>query len=181
MSKTDFSKPVWRTVSVAGPRIVIDPAEGPDDMDEVRILFREYADFLDFSLCFQDFERELADLPGDYAPPAGRLWLARAEGDDIVVGCVGLRPYGRDKCEMKRLYIRPGVRGRGLGRRLAELTVTAAEEIGYRVMRLDTVPKLETAIALYRDMGFVEVEEPTPDGAPDGLLVFEKTLRPAAA
>ena len=162
-----------------GPVITIDPAEGPDDMAEIRTLFLEYADFLDFSLCFQDFEQELADLPGFYAPPAGRLWLARVDG--AVAGCVGLRPYGDGKCEMKRLYLRPPARGLGLGRRLAELTVTVAEEIGYPIMRLDTVPKLATAIALYRDMGFVEVVEPEPEGAPDGLLVFEKTLRSAAA
>ena len=160
-----------------GPVISIDPAAGPEDMAEIRILFREYADFLDFDLCFQDFDRELAELPGAYAPPSGRLWLARVDG--AIVGCVGLRPYPDGKCEMKRLYLRPPARGLGLGRRLAELTVTAAEGIGYPVMRLDTVPKLETAIALYREMGFVEVPEPQPDGAPDGLLVFEKTLRPA--
>ncbi|NNG05321.1 MAG: GNAT family N-acetyltransferase [Inquilinus sp.] len=143
-------------------------------MAEIGTLFREYADFLDFSLCFQDFERELAELPGFYAPPAGRLWLARVDG--AVAGCVGLRPYGASKCEMKRLYLRPGYRGLGLGRRLAELTVAAAEEIGYPIMRLDTVPKLATAIALYRDMGFVTVSEPEPEGAPGGLLVFEKRL-----
>lgn len=160
--------------AAAEPKIAIDPAEGPKDLAEIRTLFREYADFLDFSLCFQDFERELAELPGFYGPPAGRLWLARVDG--AVVGCVGLRPYGDDKCEMKRLYLRPGVRGHGLGRRLAELTVVAADEIGYRIMRLDTVPKLVTAIALYRDMGFVAVSEPEPEGAPDGLLVFEKQL-----
>lgn len=161
----------------AEPTIAIGPAEGPEDLAEIRTLFREYADFLDFSLCFQDFERELAELPGFYAPPAGRLWLARVNG--AVVGCVGLRPYGEGKCEMKRLYLRPQARGLGLGRRLAELTVTAAEEIGYPVMRLDTVPKLATAIALYRDMGFVEVSEPEPEGAPSGLLVFEKQLTAA--
>ncbi len=159
------------------PVVSIDPAVGPEDMAEIRTLFLEYAAFLDFSLCFQDFDQELADLPGDYAPPAGRLWLARVDG--AVVGCVGLRPYKDGKCEMKRLYLRPGARGLGLGRRLAALTVTAAEEIGYPIMRLDTVPKLKTAIALYRDMGFAEVVEPQPQGAPDGLLVFEKTLRPA--
>ncbi len=165
------------TAAPAEPNIAIDPAERPEDLAEIRTLFREYADFLDFSLCFQDFERELAELPGFYAPPAGRLWLARVGG--AVVGCVGLRPYGAGRCEMKRLYLRQEARGLGLGRRLAELTVTAAEEIGYPIMRLDTVPKLATAIALYRDMGFVEVTEPEPEGAPDGLLVFEKQLAAA--
>ncbi len=158
------------------PVIAIDPAAGPEDMAMVRTLFLDYADFLGFSLCFQDFDRELADLPGEYAPPAGQLWLARLDG--AAVGCVGLRPYLAGKCEMKRLYLRPEARGLGLGRRLAELTVAAAQAIGYPIMRLDTVPKLRTAIALYRDMGFVEVSEPQPDGAPDGLLVFEKTLGP---
>lgn len=160
-----------------GPTIAIEPATGPDDMAEIRALFLEYADFLGFPLCFQGFDRELAELPGCYAPPAGGLWLARIDG--AVVGCVGLRPYADGKCEMKRLYLRPQARGLGLGRRLADLCAAAARDIGYPVMRLDTVPKLETAIALYRDMGFVEVSEPQPDGAPDGLLVFEKTLRPA--
>lgn len=158
----------------ADPAIGIDAADGPEDMAEIRTLFLEYAEFLGFPLCFQGFDRELADLPGCYAPPAGRLWLARADG--AVVGCIGLRPYDGDRCEMKRLYLRPGARGFGLGRRLAELSVVAAQEIGYRTMRLDTVPKLEAAIALYRDMGFLEVSEPQPEGAPDGLLVFEKRL-----
>lgn len=159
--------------------VAISAAEGAKDMAEIRTLFLEYADFLGFPLCFQGFDRELAELPGCYAPPGGRLWLARVDG--AVAGCVGLRPYDGGKCEMKRLYLRPVARGFGLGRRLAELTVAAAEEIGYPVMRLDTVPKLATAIALYRDMGFVEVVEPEPEGAPDGLLVFEKTLHPVPA
>ena len=162
----------------AGQAVTLSAADGSDDLEHIRTLFLEYADFLGFPLCFQDFDRELAELPGCYAPPAGRLWLARVDG--AVVGCVGLRPYGDGKCEMKRLYLRDGFRGLGLGRRLAELTVAAAAEIGYPVMRLDTVPKLTTAIALYRDMGFVEVSEPEPDGAPDGLLVFEKRLTAAA-
>ena len=162
-----------------GPVVTIDLAAGPDDMAEIRTLFLEYAAFLDFPLCFQDFDSELEALPGFYAPPRGRLWLARVNGE--IVGCVGLRPYLDGKCEMKRLYLRRQARGLGLGRRLAELCVSAAEDIGYPIMRLDTVPKLETAIALYRDMGFVEVEEPAPEGAPDGLLVFEKTLCPAQA
>ena len=162
----------------ADPAIGIDAADGPEDMAEIRTLFLEYAEFLGFPLCFQGFDRELAELPGCYAPPAGRLWLARVDG--AVAGCVGLRPYGDGKCEMKRLYLRDGFRGLGLVRRLAVLTVAAAAEIGYPVMRLDTVPKLTTAIALYRDMGFVEVSEPEPDGAPDGLLVFEKRLTAAA-
>lgn len=163
----------------AGPVIGIDAADGPDDMAEIRTLFLEYAEFLGFPLCFQGFDQELAELPGCYAPPAGRLWLARVDG--AVVGCIGLRPHDGDTCEMKRLYLRPGARGLGLGRRLAELSVAAAREIGYRTMRLDTVPKLQTAIALYRDMGFLEVSEPEPEGAPDGLLVFEKRLVAAPA
>ena len=167
-----------RSEAAAPPVIDIVPAAGETDIEDDRARFREYADFLDFSLCFQDFERELAELPGLYAPPAGWLWLARVDG--AVAGCVGLRPYGEGKCEMKRLYLRDGARGLGLGRRLADLTVDAAVEIGYDVMRLDTAPKLATAIALYRGMGFVEVSEPQPEGAPTGLLVFEKRLRAEA-
>lgn len=119
-------------------------------------LFKEYAATLGFDLSFQDFDRELAGLPGEYAPPGGRLLLAR-EGEAIV-GCVTLRESSPGVCELKRLYVRPGCRGKGIGRLLAEAAVKEARQIGYRAVRLDTVPGMSKAIALYESMGFQDIE-----------------------
>jgi putative acetyltransferase len=121
------------------------------DVEEVRTLFREYAASLPFPLDFQDFDRELAELPGSYAPPRGALLLARD------AGCVGLRPIDETACELKRLYVRPGARGAGLGRRLAEAVVAEARRIGYTHVRLDTVPGMEAAQLLYAHLGFREI------------------------
>ena len=121
-----------------------------------RELFLEYARSLSFSLCFQSFEKELAELPGDYAPPAGRLYLASHEGE--AAGCIALHPLSSGICEMKRLYVRPQFRGKGLGRILAERVVADAREIGYKRLRLDTVePLMRDAVQLYRKLGFREV------------------------
>ena len=124
-------------------------------LDDVRPLLMEYADSLGNHLCFQDFEKELANLPGDYAPPLGRLLVAV---DDVrLAGCVALRRIDDQVCEMKRLYVRPAYRGAGLGRKLAEAVITSACEVGYAKMRLDTLPSMKKAIKLYHSLGFAEI------------------------
>ena len=145
-----------------------------DDLDAVRALFREYADSLGFPLDFQDFDRELDALPGAYAPPRGVLLLARVDGDPA--GCVGLRPLDESTCEMKRLYVRPAHRALGLGRLLAEAVVAEARARGYARMRLDTVPGMETAQALYRALGF-RVIEPYRENPVPGAAFLELELR----
>jgi ribosomal protein S18 acetylase RimI-like enzyme len=131
-------------------------ANALEDIERVRRLVRAYADWLDVDLCFQDFERELAELPGCYAAPAGRLLIARVGGE--VAGCVGLRPLEPGVCEMKRLWVEPGFAGRGIGRALAERIVAAARQIGYRRMRLDTLPaRMPAAQHLYAALGFREI------------------------
>ena len=131
-------------------------AESAAQIAQVRELFLEYAKSLGFSLCFQNFDRELASLPGDYAPPDGRLLLAEYEGE--IVGCVALHKLEPDICEMKRLYLRPQFRGKGLGRVIADRIVAEARQIGYRRMRLDTVePVMGDAVAMYRRIGFREI------------------------
>ena len=127
-----------------------------DDIAEIRALFAEYQQWLGVDLCFQGFADELRTLPGKYAPPAGRLLLAR-DADGAVAGGVGMWPLEPGVCEMKRLYVRAPWRGAGLGRRLAEAIVAAGRDAGHARMRLDTLGHLAEAIALYRSMGFVDV------------------------
>ncbi|CAN5383120.1 GNAT family N-acetyltransferase [soil metagenome] len=128
------------------------------DLVSVECLFREYACSLDVDLAYQDFVGELASLPGKYAPPSGELLLARdVHGEPL--GCVALRPIAPEGyCEMKRLYIPPAGRGLGLGRALVEAIIEAARRIGYREIRLDTLPSMTEARALYRKLGFVAIE-----------------------
>lgn len=143
--------------------LAIAPAR-PDQIEIVRGLFLEYARSLRWSLCFQGFDQELAGLPGAYAPPEGRILVARL-GEDAVrenlAGCVALRrlgPIAEGTCEMKRLYVRPSCRGHGVGRALAAAVVTAARETGYRRMRLDTIPAaMSAAVGLYRELGFRDI------------------------
>lgn len=126
------------------------------ELESARALLREYEDSLEISLCFQNFEKELADLPGKYSPPSGRLLLAYV--DNQLAGCIALRKHDADTCEMKRLFLRPGFRGMGLGKALVVKIIDEAKSIGYKHMCLDTIPgKMDSAIALYEAMGFQDI------------------------
>ena len=141
---------------------------------QARELFLEYAKSLGFSLCFQNFDQELAGLPGDYAPPEGRLLLAEYEGQ--LAGCVALHKLEPGICEMKRLYLRPQFRGKGLGRKLAEHLIGEARQMGYLRMRLDTVePVMKDAVGMYRAMGFREIAPYRPNPMA-GTLYMEVDL-----
>ena len=154
--------------------ISIVDASTPAQIEQVRALFLEYAQSLGFSLCFQSFDQELAGLPGDYAPPEGRLLLAMRAGQ--AAGCVALHKIEAETCEMKRLYLRPELRGSGAGRALAERIIAEARALGYRRMRLDTVAgTMDSAIALYRRLGFREIPPYRPNPVP-GALYMELTL-----
>jgi putative acetyltransferase len=142
---------------VRGVRTIeIRAADDDESIAQVRVLLKEYASLLGVDLSFQDFARELADLPGAYVPPGGALLLAFRDGQ--LAGCVAMRRFGEDTCEMKRLYVRHPFRGKGVGRRLAAAVIEKAHEAGYRTMKLDTLPWMHEAGALCRAMGFREIE-----------------------
>jgi len=142
-------------------------AHSPEHIEIVRRLFREYADSLGFDLSFQNFEQELAELPGDYAPPEGRLYLALEWSRPA--GCIALRKLSDDTCEMKRFYVRPLFRGRGIGKKLVTALIGEARQMDYKRILLDTVPSMKRAIVLYRTLGFRPVapyrENPVPGAA----------------
>jgi GNAT superfamily N-acetyltransferase len=132
-------------------------ASNSEQIAEAREIFREYASTLGIDLCFQNFEKELAELPGHYIPPSGRLLLLYEDAD--LAGCVALRKISDTVCEMKRLFVRDRFRGAGVGRRLAVAIIREAKEIGYERMRLDTLPPMmNDAINLYRSLGFKEID-----------------------
>ncbi len=159
---------------MGNPRFTITQVESLAQVERARELFLEYAQSLGFSLCFQNFDQELAGLPGDYAPPGGRLLLASYR--DQLAGCVALHSLETGICEMKRLYLRPQFRGKGLGRALAEAVIADARGIGCSSMRLDTVePVMPNAVAMYRRLGFKEIEPYRPNPMA-GALYMELAL-----
>jgi putative acetyltransferase len=155
------------------PHVRIDAVRTQGEIEQARTLFTEYAASLGIDLCFQNFAAELSGLPGDYAPPSGRLFLAYVNDD--LAGCAALRALEPTISEMKRLYVRPGCRGLSLGRRLAQLAIDEARAIGYARMRLDTLPSMAEAITLYEALGFVRIEPYRLNPGP-GALFFELKL-----
>jgi putative acetyltransferase len=148
--------------------------ESTEDLRELKRLFVAYSESLGISLCFQNFQQELECLPGAYAPPFGCLLLAEFDGQ--AGGCIALRRLADGICEMKRLYVAPGYRGTGSGRALVGALMDRAKTIGYRAVRLDTLPSMQNAIALYRSLGFKEIapycENPVP-----GALFLECRIK----
>jgi putative acetyltransferase len=154
--------------------IEIVEANTDDLITKAKDLFQKYAESLGFDLCFQNFDQELDDFPGQYSPPMGRLFLALSENQPI--GCVGLRFFEKGVCEMKRLYVRPDFRGRKAGRLLAEATIKAGKIIRYEIMRLDTLPSMESANILYKSLGFRQIE-PYRHNPIKGAIYMELNLR----
>jgi ribosomal protein S18 acetylase RimI-like enzyme len=153
--------------------ITITSALLPDDIQVARSLFLEYGKSLNFDLCFQSFDEELAALPGQYAPPDGRLFIARYDGK--AAGCIALRKLDNSICEMKRLYVKPEFRGKKIGELLVRRILREASGQGYRTMRLDTVPSMITAQTLYRSLGFVEITSYCANPV-EGAVFMERDL-----
>jgi GNAT superfamily N-acetyltransferase len=154
------------------------PVQSEETLSQARDLFREYATMPGVAPCVEDFEREVAALPGSYAPPIGRLLLALREspgGQGEVAGCGALRKFDEGACEMKRLYVRPTFRGTGTGRELVKELIAEARSIGYRRMLLDTLPSMNEAHKLYRTLGFREIPSYQKNPIP-GALFFELAL-----
>lgn len=144
-----------------------------NQLDEIRQLFREYANSLEIDLCFQDFEEELKSLPGKYSEPDGRLYIAYLE--DKVVGCIALRRYDDIRAELKRLFVRNGYRGLGISKRLIQRIIQDALDIGYHSILLDTLDTMKPAISLYTSIGFKEIES-YYDNPIEGAKYFELDL-----
>ena len=142
----------------------IRPARSDADIAAARELFLEYQAWSEVDLCFQGFAAELASLPGPYAPPRGRLLLA--ERGREIAGCIALRPLDGERCEMKRLFVRPEHHGLGIGRLLVAALLAKAKAIGYRAMVLDTLPKMQAAQQLYESLGFRDIEDYTANPIP---------------
>jgi ribosomal protein S18 acetylase RimI-like enzyme len=160
---------------VLRPSFEILPVRTPSDLEDAIKLIRAYVDRLGLDLSFQDFDAEMAAMPGKYAPPAGELLLARSP-EGLPIGCVGLRPLAASGCcEMKRLYVAGEARGAGLGEALMRAALTAAERIGYREMRLDTLPGMSQALALYRKHGFSPIA-PYYDNPVRGAVFMSRKL-----
>jgi putative acetyltransferase len=137
----------------------------PDQLIEIKKLFREYETWLGFDLSFQNFEKEVSSLPGKYTPPKGAILMASF--NEHIAGCIAVRPLDKDICEMKRFFVRSKFRGYGIGKKLSEAIVEKAKEIGYAKIRLDTHNTFKAAIGIYRKLGFKEIDSyyhnPMPD------------------
>ena len=153
--------------------LTVEEVSSGEELREVRSLFLEYAESLGIDLCFQGFEQELRTLPGKYARPGGRLLLARWK--DQVAGCIAVREIGPGVCEMKRLYVRPAYRALGIGRALILRCIGEARTAGYEAMRLDSLPSMTSALALYRELGFQEIP-PYRENPVDGAVFLELQL-----
>lgn len=163
---------------LVNPRVRVLAAVSPADIAHAAVLMREYAASLPFPLDYQGFESEVQALPGKYAPPQGCILLARVDTQQEPVGCIAMRALdasgyrvgdARPACEMKRMYVRPGARGLGVGRALAIELVARARDAGYAMMKLDTERTFIAATALYRDLGFVEIPRYNDDPQPDTM------------
>lgn len=140
-----------------------------DDIDMIKLLFGEYTSMLGVDLGFQNYDDELQNLPGGYALPHGRLYIAHY--DDQLAGCIALRPIDNNCCEMKRLFVRPTFRGQGIGKALAEKVISDAKEMEYQAMLLDTITSLSSSIALYKKLGFYEIEPYRFNPLPNALFL----------